>query len=102
MTTNMFQLRGMIASDVRRSMLQDPVNAGLPIKDLRAKIDAAVKEAIKGLPSPPHGYLRKVRARIRAERRQRSRELQVNTRSNSQRRRRRLIAERLGWHLKND
>ena len=68
MTTKAFQLRGMIAGDIRLAMMQDPANAELTTKELRARFEAAVKEATKGLPGLPHPYLRKVTAYIRAER----------------------------------
>ena len=83
-------------------MWGDPANVGLTTKELRAKFDAAVKEATRGLPGLPHPYLRKVTASIRADRLERRRELKLIPRGSSQRQRRRLVSERLRWHLKND
>lgn len=102
MTTKAFQLRGMIAGDIRLSMMGDPANAGLTTKELRSKFDAAVKEATKGLPGLPHAYLRKIAAAVRAERLSLAPERLLTLTGTSQRKRSRRIAARVRWHLKND
>lgn len=102
MTTKAFQLRGMIAGDIRLSMMSDPAKAGLTAKEWRAEFEARVKAETKGLPGLPHPYLRKVARAVRAERLSRAPERLLTLPGTSQRKRNRRIAARVLWHLRND